>query len=32
MDEGFPQHTVGFMRRRREKEEQNDRGAQPSQS
>ncbi len=31
MDEGFPQHTVGFMRRKREKEQQNDRG-EPSQS
>jgi hypothetical protein len=32
MDEGFPQHTVGFMRRKREKEQQNDRGEKPSQS
>jgi hypothetical protein len=32
MDEGFPQHTIGFMRRKREKEQQNDRGEKPSQS
>ena len=32
MDEGFPQHTVGFMRCKREKEQQNDRGEKPSQS
>ncbi len=31
MDEGFPQHTVGFMRRKREKEQQNDR-SESSQS
>jgi len=31
MDEGFPPHTVGFMRRKREKE-QEQRGEQPSQS
>jgi len=29
MDEGFPQHTIGFMRRKREKEQQNDRGKNP---
>jgi hypothetical protein len=32
MDEGFPQHTVGFMRRKREKELQEERGEKPSQS
>ena len=32
MDEGFPQHTIGFMRRKREKERQNDRGEKSSQS
>jgi hypothetical protein len=32
MDEGFPQHPVGFMRRKREKEQQNDRSEKPSQS
>jgi hypothetical protein len=33
MDEGFPPHTVGFMRRKREKEQDSDkRGEQPSQS
>jgi hypothetical protein len=33
MDEGFPPHTVGFMRRKREKEqEKEDRGEKPSQS
>jgi hypothetical protein len=32
MDEGFPQHTVGFMRRKREKEQQDERGEKPSQS
>jgi hypothetical protein len=32
MDEGFPQHTIGFMRRKREKEQQDDRGEKPSQS
>ncbi len=31
MDEGFPPHTVGIMRRKREKE-QEQRGEQPSQS
>jgi hypothetical protein len=24
MDEGFPPHTVGFMRRKREKEQENE--------
>ncbi len=33
MDEGFPAHTVGFMRRKREKEQDlSKRGEQPSQS
>jgi hypothetical protein len=33
MDEGFPPHTVGFMRRKRKKEQDsNKRGEQPSQS
>jgi hypothetical protein len=33
MDEGFPPHTVGFMRRKREKEQNNsERGEKPSQS
>jgi hypothetical protein len=32
MDEGFPQHTVGFMRRKREKEQESDLGEKPSQS
>ncbi len=32
MDEDFPQHTIGFMRRKREKEQQNDRCEKPSQS
>ncbi len=33
MDEGFPPHTVGFMRRKREKEQDNnERGEKPSQS
>jgi hypothetical protein len=31
MDEGFPPHTVGFMRRKREKEQQEP-GQKPSQS
>jgi hypothetical protein len=32
MNEGFPQHTIGFMRRKREKEQQDDSGEKPSQS
>ena len=32
MDEGFPPHTVGFMRRKREKDQDNERGENPSQS
>ena len=32
MDEGFPPHVVGFMRRKREKEQDKARGEQPSQS
>jgi hypothetical protein len=33
MDEGFPPHTVGFMRRKRAKEQDSDkRGEQPPQS
>lgn len=33
LDEGFPPHVVGFMRRKREKEQDGkDRGEQPSQS
>lgn len=33
LDEGFPPHVVGFMRRRREKEQEGrDRGEQPAQS
>jgi hypothetical protein len=32
MDEGFPPHTVGFMRRKREKEQEDERGEKPSQS
>ncbi len=33
MDEGFPLHVVGFMRRKREKEQDTkDRREQPSQS
>jgi hypothetical protein len=32
MDEGFPPHTVGFMRRKREKEQDKDRSEKPSQS
>jgi hypothetical protein len=32
MDEGLPPHTVGFMRRKREKEQDQERGEKPSQS
>jgi hypothetical protein len=32
MDEGFPPHIVGFMRRKREKEQDKERGEKPSQS
>jgi hypothetical protein len=32
MDEGFPPHTVGFMRRKREREQEKDRAEKPSQS
>jgi hypothetical protein len=32
MDEGFPPHIVGFMRRKQEKEQNKERGEKPSQS
>jgi hypothetical protein len=32
MDEGFPPHTIGFMRRKREMEQEKDRGEKPAES